>query len=185
MARLKMSLWDSAITDCSQCLQLTRDNLKAHYYLSQAYLALHNHSDALDHAVRAHELCVSTGDKSLSAITAQVLKCKKERWDATERRRRREGAELESETLAMMERERDEALRESPDEAEKGEIEAEWRQKMAHMRGIFEKARSAEDRRRTVPDWVIDDISFGIMVDPVIVSGPFGCPGTANWDANT
>ncbi|OIW28303.1 U-box-domain-containing protein [Coniochaeta ligniaria NRRL 30616] len=39
---------------------------------------------------------------------------------------------------------------------------------MENMRAVFEKARSAEDRRRTVPGWAIDDISFEVMVDPVI-----------------
>lgn len=170
MARLKMSLWDSVITDCNQCLELAPDNMKAHYYLSQAYLALHDYNDALDHAMRAHELCISTGDKSLSAITSQVLKCKKERWEDMDRRRKREGTELESEVLAMMERERDEVLRETTDNVEKSEVEAEWQEKIAHMKMVFEKARSAEERRRKVPDWAIDDISFGVMVDPVVVS---------------
>jgi STIP1 family protein 1 len=170
MARLKMSLWDSVITDCHQCLELAPDNMKAHYYLSQAHLALRDYNDALDHAKRAHELCISSGDKSLAAITAQVLKCKKERWEDLDRRRRREGAELESEVLAMMERERDEALQESASDVERREVEDEWQRKMGHMRIIFEKARSAEDKRRTVPDWAIDDISFCVMVDPVIVS---------------
>jgi tetratricopeptide (TPR) repeat protein len=169
-ARLKMSLWDSVITDCNQCLDLTPDNMKAHYYLSQAYLALHNYNDALDHAKRAHELCIPTNDKSLSSVTAQVLKCKKERWEDMDRRRRRESSELESEVVAMMERERDEALLEIQDDAEKKEVEAEWERKMAHMKSVFENARSADDRRRTVPDWAIDDISFQVMVDPVVVS---------------
>ena len=30
--------------------------------------------------------------------------------------------------------------------------------------------RAAEERRRKVPEWAIDEISFGVMVDPVIVS---------------
>ncbi|KAB5577874.1 U-box domain-containing protein [Coniochaeta sp. 2T2.1] len=168
MARLKMSLWDSVITDCNDCLALAPDNMKAHYYLSQAHLALRDYGDALDHAQRAHELCVATNDKSLSAVTAQVLKCKKERWEDMDRRRRREGSELESEVLAMMERERDEVLRDIMDEGERREVEGEWAQKIATMKTVFEKARAAEERRRKVPEWAIDEISFGVMVDPVI-----------------
>lgn len=175
-ARLKMGLWDSVIVDCDQCLELAPDNMKAHYYLSQAYLALHNYDDALNHAMRAHELCVPTNDKSLASVTAQVLKCKKERWEDMERRRRREGAELEGEVLAMMEKERDEALQETADEGERREIEAEWERKMAHMRTVFERARPAEDRQRKVPDWAIDDISFQVMYDPVIVSSAVHSP---------
>jgi len=35
---------------------------------------------------------------------------------------------------------------------------------------VFERARPKAERRRQVPDWAIDDISFCVMVDPVIVS---------------
>jgi len=179
-----MSLWDSVITDCNQCLELAPDNMKAHYYLAQAYLALHDYDDALDHARRAHELCARTNDKSLAAVTAQVLRCKKERWEDMERRRRREGSELEIEVLALLERERDGVLRDMTDDGEKKEVEAEWEQKLESMRRVFEKARAAEERRRKVPDWAVDDISFQVMVDPVIVSSyrplSLGVSGPAN-----
>jgi STIP1 homology and U-box containing protein 1 len=168
---LKMGLWDSVIDDCSECLRLSPDNMKAHYYLSQAHLPLHDYEDALQHALEAHDLCVQTGDKSLGSVTAQVLRCKKERWDDMERRRKRESAELETEMVVMMERERDEVLRDSTDlsEGDKQEIGAEWAHKIDKMRQIFDKARSEDEKRRKVPDWAIDDISFGIMIDPVIV----------------
>ncbi|KAK3939048.1 U-box domain-containing protein [Diplogelasinospora grovesii] len=169
MARLKMELWESVIADCSECLKLSPDSFKAHYYLAQAHLPLHNYDDALEHALKAHEICVKTGDKSLAAVTALVLRCKKERWDYMEKRRRREHSDLESEVLVLMERERDEALTDPElSDAEKPEIEAEWARKIETMRTVFEKARTNSDKRRDVPDWAIDDISFGIMVDPVI-----------------
>lgn len=169
MARLKMNLWDSAISDCNDCLALSPDNMKAYYTLSQAHFGLNNYAEALEHAKRAHGLCILSGDKSLSAITAQVLKCKKERWEELERHRRREGAELESEILEMMETERNGMLGGTADEGDRREISQEWEQKMSRMRRIFEMARAAEERRRAVPDWAIDDISFGVMIDPVIV----------------
>jgi STIP1 family protein 1 len=50
------------------------------------------------------------------------------------------------------------------------EIEAEWEGKMEALRGVFEAARPKEEKRREVPDWAVDDISFCVMVDPVIVS---------------
>ncbi|KAK0726394.1 hypothetical protein B0T21DRAFT_33740 [Apiosordaria backusii] len=140
MSRLRLSLWDSAITDCEACLRLSPDNLKAHYYLSQAHLALHAYSDALEHATRAHRLCVAAEDKSLSNVTAQILRCKKEKWDHEEKRRRRETAELEK----------------------------EWDDKIKKMREVFEKARVNREKRREVPEWAVDDITFGFMVDPVI-----------------
>lgn len=142
--------------------------MKAHYYLSQAQLATRDYDSALSNALSAHSICARTADKSLGAVTAQVLSCKKERWDELEKRRIREGTELEAEALELLGRERDEALR-GLEGGERRDVEAEWEGKMATMRRTFEAARSADSKRRQVPDWAIDDISFAFMVDPVMV----------------
>lgn len=178
LARLRMSQWDSAIADCHECLKRSPDNMKAHYSLSQAHLALHAYDDALRHALKAHALCVQASDKSLGTLTTHVLRCKKERWDDMERRRVRETSDLEAELLALLGRERDQAVREAAadgqlDDGYRREIEAEWDRKMARLRDVFEQARPREEKRRVVPDWAIDDISFCVMVDPVIVSAFF------------
>ncbi|KAJ0382004.1 hypothetical protein COL922a_013422 [Colletotrichum nupharicola] len=168
MARLKLEIWDAVVSDCESCLGLAPDNLKAHYYLSQAQLALKDYESALTNSLRAHQLCVQTGDKSLAAITAQVLRSKKERWDWKERHRLREAHQMENEIVEMMERERKQAVDDAMDDSEKKEIEAEWDKKIQLLRETFEKSRPVEEQRGEVPDWAIDDISFGIMVDPVI-----------------
>ncbi|KAL2267226.1 hypothetical protein VTJ83DRAFT_4503 [Remersonia thermophila] len=185
MARLKLSQWDNAIADCSECLRLSPNSMKAHYILSQAHLALRAHDDAVHHALRAHALCIgdeananngSAGkpshQNSLATITAHVLRCKKERWDHLEKRRARETSELEAEVLELLARERERALREADEsglgEAGRQEVEDEWRAKADRLRDVFEKARPREDRKRRVPDWAIDDISFCVMVDPVV-----------------
>ena len=172
MARLNLKLWESVISDCQACLDISSDNMKAFYYLSQAEIALNRNTDALEHALRAHELCVMSNDKSMSSITAQVLRCKKECWETSEKRRVREGTELEAVVLALMEKECDEALADATNESDRREIAEEWQQKISRLRAVFEKARSPEDKKRTVPDWAIDDISFAVMLDPVIVSIP-------------
>ncbi|KAK3318937.1 U-box domain-containing protein [Apodospora peruviana] len=170
MARLKMGLWEGVIDDCSACLKLDANNMKAVYYLSQAHLALRHYDDALKTALRARHICVETDDKNLSAATAQVLQCKKERWDDAEKKRKRETSALEAEVAAMFERERDEALKEAADmdEGSKTEIREEWQRKAELMTKIFDQSRTAEERRRKMPDWAIDDITFEVMVDPVI-----------------
>ncbi|KAK0619968.1 hypothetical protein B0T14DRAFT_520320 [Immersiella caudata] len=169
MARLKMNLWDSVISDCNECLKFAPDSMKAHYYLSQAHLALEAYEEALKHALTAYEMCVKNKDKSLTAVTSQALRCKKERWADQDKRRRRETSSLEFEVVAMMERERDEALNgEGLLDSERQEVREEWDRKMEIMRGVFEKSRAAHEQRRKVPDWAIDDISFGFMHDPVI-----------------
>jgi STIP1 homology and U-box containing protein 1 len=181
MARLKMKMWESAIADCNECLRICPDNMKAHYYLGQAHLELGNYEEALTCAQKAYKMCVDTGDKSLSAALALARMCKSKRWDEVDKRRRRERADLESEVLALLERERDAAVNPKdtdPDAAqEKGDdtaIRAEWETKLEAMRDVFEKARSADSKRHKVPDWAIDDISFEFMHDPVVVSVLFG-----------
>lgn len=168
MARLKLSLWDLVIADCEECLRLGPNNMKAHYYLAQAHLALRNFDDALAHALRAHQLCT---DKSLESITQLVLRCKKDRWEDKERRRLREGSALESQMLELMGCRRDAELNEAHGRGDdQSDIRAEWEEKFEAIKAIFEKARAADDKKRVVPDWVVDDIGFGIMVDPVVVS---------------
>lgn len=172
MARIKLEIWDAVVADCESCLGLDPNSLKAHYYLSQAQLALKDYNSALANASRAHELCVKAGDKSLAAITALVLKVKKERWDWMEKQRTREERFLEEEIIRRLEKDLDQALQEAADDGERKEIEAEWEQKIARTQQVFEDSRESRLKKREVPDWAIDDISFGIMIDPVIVGRP-------------
>jgi STIP1 family protein 1 len=168
MARLKLELWDAVVSDCQDALSLNPDNMKASYYLSQALLPLGDFDGAVAAGLRAHARCVATGDRSLPAVTTQVLRCKKERWAHKEKVRRREARYLEEETLDLTARAKARALDEAETAAEREELEAEWDRKLDELRRVFERSRDKADQRREVPDWVIDDISFGIMVDPVI-----------------
>ncbi|KAK8127918.1 hypothetical protein PG984_009026 [Apiospora sp. TS-2023a] len=183
MARLKLCLWDSAIADCQACLKLNGENMKAHYYLSQAYLELRAYDDAVAHAHRARQICAVTNDKSLAQVTTLVLRCKKDRWDDAEKKRKREHKELEEEVLETMRWQKAEALKmlESPeaadapggsDDGDRRQVAEEWDAKMEQLSRVFEAARTNEEKRREVPEWAIDDITFGFMVDPVMtVSG--------------
>lgn len=186
MARLKMSRWDSVIEDCEECLRLSSSsststsggsskNFKALYYLSQAHLPLKNYDQAVAYALEAHKICTETHDKSLAAVTSQVLKCKKERWEHREKLRKREEQELEGEVVEMLRREMDGLLKTSSsedgdDEEERKETEKMYEEKIERIRAVFERARDKENQRRpNPPDWAIDDISFQVMVDPVMV----------------
>lgn len=170
MARMKLSLWDSAITDCEHCLRLQSDNMKANYYLTQAHLELHNYDEALHYALCAHKLCVQTNDRSMPQATALVLRCKKERWDALEKKRERDGRQLEEDILSLLKCDCDKQLATCLNEADRREIEQEYKAKMEQTEKAFNTAREKEGQRRVVPDWAIDEISFAIFVDPVMVS---------------
>ncbi|KAH9908401.1 U-box domain-containing protein [Xylariomycetidae sp. FL2044] len=168
MARIRLGLYDDAIADCQSCIKLNGDNIKGYFILSQCQAALHDYEEALRSAYHAHRLCAATNDRSLGAVTNQVLKCKKERWDRMEKKRIREGQQLENEIIELMSRERDNTIKAWDDESDKKAITDEWEEKINLLRETFEKARIESEKKREVPDWAIDDISFGIMVDPVM-----------------
>lgn len=158
------------MADCQTCLALDRDNMKAVFYLSEAQLELKDFDTALDNAHRAYTMYAHSEDgvKSLSNVTRLVLRCKKERWEAAERRRLRERTDLERELADLLERERDAAVAAASDPRDVHDIQADWHAKLDMLRGTFQLARGEAGRRRAVPDWAIDDITFGIMVDPVV-----------------
>ncbi|KAM0265167.1 hypothetical protein ACHAQJ_000320 [Trichoderma viride] len=170
MARLKLGHWESVITDCQTCLDLSPQNMKAFYYLAQAQLSIGDFDGALLNALSAHKICAATNDKSLGAITSTVLRCKKDRWDDREKKRLRQEKELEEEMLGLLLKDRDDMLMTVPegDDVEWRAVEEEANEKMRVLSAVFEKARTESQKRREVPDWVIDDISFAIMVDPVV-----------------
>lgn len=170
MARLKLGHWESVIVDCQTCLGLAPQNMKAHYYLSQAQLAIGDFDGALTNGLAAHKICATTNDKSLGAITNIVLRCKKDRWEDREKKRLRQERELEEDVLELLAGDRDAMLKTESDETERKIIEEEANEKMKALRKVFENAREQDLKRREVPDWAIDDISFAIMVDPVVVS---------------
>jgi len=190
MSRLRLSLWDSVISDSLESISLLPENMKGYYYLAQAQIALHHPNEALQSALQAHEFCVRANDKSITAITALVLRCKKEKWEIREKMRLRGRNTLLEELLQLLdnkkeqeiqdqvsahgkdghdERNEDKELREEYEEKQK-EIEKEHDDKVEELRRVFEKAGSiGEDgKRRKVPDWCVDDISFGVMLDPVV-----------------
>lgn len=180
MARLKLGLWDSVIADCEACLAHDPSSMKAHYYMSQALLAIGAHGAALQHALTAHAHCASKNDKSLGAVTAVVLRCKKEGWEHKEKLRAREAQALEREVLALLARDSShsvDAALENGSALEADDVREEAKRKKDQIRDIFERARADAERKREVPEWAIDDISFGVMVDPVIVGFfPFHSP---------
>ncbi|TDZ18032.1 STIP1-like proteiny and U box-containing protein 1 [Colletotrichum orbiculare MAFF 240422] len=168
MARLKLELWESVIADCESCIGLDPNNFKAYYYLSQAQLALEDYEAAVTSAVVAHEHCFKAGDKSLAAVTIQVRRAKKERWDWREARRVRQSHDLEKHVVSQMEKERDQALQDVTDDSERGDIEKEFDDRIQAITEVFEKSRPTAEKLRPVPNWAICDISLEFFVDPVI-----------------
>jgi STIP1 family protein 1 len=149
--------------------------MKAYYYLAQAEIAIFDTASALLHAKEAHRICVEDGVKgqgSLTPITELVLRCKKLDWERREniRLREKKGLLLEMEDLLSVEAQK---ACEGLEGEERAAMEQEYGYKADLLRNAFEVSRVAEEetrRKKPVPDWVIDGISFTVMVDPVVVS---------------
>jgi STIP1 family protein 1 len=181
MALLKLSNWPAVITASNASIALLPENMKAHYYLAQAQIALHSTADAVVNAKLAHKFCVKEvesggkGAGSLGVITELVLRCVKEDWERREDERLAGRKGLCGEVVASLERERDGRIARLDGEGVDGVVESlrkDYGGRIEEVRRVFEEAGKVdrEARRRKVPDWAVDDITFSVMVDPVMVS---------------
>lgn len=196
MARLKLHSWDSCINDCIKSIEIERGSMKGYYYLAQAQLALNHPNEALSSALTAYQICLDTHSPSTSAVSALVLQAKKQKWEAGERERIRSRSDLLREIEnGLLRKERSElqnltlrAISTEADAEERGEIESSTRKKISDLRSIFAIAdpknmqrrvlyktvrkdyedSSADNELQEVPDYLIDNISFAIMHDPVV-----------------
>ncbi|MCJ1486688.1 hypothetical protein MMC06_006866 [Schaereria dolodes] len=154
--------------------------MKAYYYLAQAQLALRHPNEALSSALTAYDLCLQSNSSSASNISSIILQAKKEKWEVRERERIRRRSELLRELEDDLERKAElefEELRtrmdlgglgETEASEEKSEIEFTNARKIQELKSVFAIADPKYMQKREVPDYLIDNISFAIMHDPVI-----------------
>ncbi len=171
MATIKLeTMMDAVVADCDESLRLLAHNMKAHYYKAQALLSLGQPGEALESAKKAYELAYESGDRtwerSLGNIVSVVLNCKKAVWEKKEAKRIRDEGRIRKEVEELMRAQMERDVSAATDEFEQEKLEKEWEGKI----GEFGERWDYKPPRREVPDWMIDDITFAIMYDPVIVS---------------
>lgn len=149
---------------------------------AQAQLNINHPNEALSSALMAYELCTTTAQQTSNAatISALVLKCKKAKWDIRERERIRRRGDLLADVEAMLETEFKKESDEIEGRIESGEVSRiEGQEEKAERKLEFEKKRNdlrtafaisdpEHQQKREVPDYLIDGITFEIMIDPVI-----------------
>ncbi|KAK8197950.1 hypothetical protein HDK77DRAFT_32077 [Phyllosticta capitalensis] len=181
-ARMKLESWELAIDDCLKSIELLRDNLKAYTFLARAQLALKHPNEALSSALVAYDLCIrsKTLTKDAQTISALVLQCKKAKWEGRERERLRRKSPLLAELEDKIELASNQELASINERADKGELgeiaASEEReevakrtaQKLEDLRNIFAIADPDNMSKKEVPDYLIDNITFEIMHDPVV-----------------
>jgi STIP1 family protein 1 len=171
-------MYTEVLPDCAASLELSPINMKAHFLLAQAEIEVGKLDEAYANALTAYELCSGRGghgvdkawERSLAPVTALVLRCKKEIWERREDARLRTRNALLAELQAAMVRDHEAELGRVEGEPEKAEVRARWAEKEAELRHVWEAAADKEGKRRVVPDWAIDNITFSVMHDPAMVS---------------
>ncbi|KAL8774268.1 MAG: hypothetical protein Q9209_001019 [Squamulea sp. 1 TL-2023] len=179
MTRIRLQSWDACIDDCIRSIELDNaTNMKGYYYLAQAQLALKHPNEALNSALTAYHECLKTNSSSTRNVSQLVLQAKKEKWEAKERKRIRQRSALLAELEEDLERKKGTELRKvdimceggegtSDAREEREEVENTWRRKIEELRSVFAIADGGLEQRE-VPDYMIDNISFCVMHDPVI-----------------
>lgn len=105
LSRLKLSLWETVITDCHRALDLLPTSLKAYTYLGQAQLALDRPNEALSSSRQAYKLAIAQNSRSAATIAGTVLQAKKRRWEVSEERRILEQNSLLNNMVEMLKEE--------------------------------------------------------------------------------
>jgi STIP1 homology and U-box containing protein 1 len=130
----------------------------------------------------AYELCTTSAQQTSNAatISALVLKCKKAKWDIRERERIRRRGDLLSELEAMLEtafkkdmddieaRIESAEVSRSDGQEEKADRKTEFEKKRDDLRTAFAISDPDHHQKREVPDYLIDGITFELLVDPVV-----------------
>ena len=195
--RIKLQAWDGCLDDSLRAIELQPESMKGYYYLAQAQLALHHPNEALNSAQTAYRICLATQDSSTSNISSLILECKKQKWEVKERDRIRRQSDLLRELEDGLTKTANEQVQQIDEriwsgevkriegQEEREEILASTQRKINDLQSIFAISDPANLTRRVrspspspqpnsntpkkaVPDYLIDNISFAIMHDPVI-----------------
>lgn len=151
--------------------------MKAYSYLGQAQLKLGHPNEALTSSLQAYELAIVQRSPSVATIAAACLEAKKQRWELQEERRRQRECNLLKDMSAMIDREAERELnlllRAPVGDWDKIEaVKNNAREQVKTLEDVFGKAEAERCGRREVPDYLIDNISFSVMLDPVLVCPP-------------
>uniref|UniRef100_A0A093V7B5 STIP1 likey and U box-containing protein 1 n=1 Tax=Talaromyces marneffei PM1 TaxID=1077442 RepID=A0A093V7B5_TALMA len=152
---------------------------------------LHGGSKAAASSREAYDVAIDAYRASLSAMNAQtenlskiVLRAKQQIWAAKETARLREMDESLASVESLIEADLEQQLNELKTQLNNGEIgeigfnedqkalREEADKKIRHVRDAFKAASGGKVEERVVPDFLIDNITFEVMHDPVVtVSG--------------
>lgn len=169
MARLKLGLLEGVLEDCSSSLAIKeKANMKARHYGAQALVGLGRGREALKEAMEAYKIAAKEEAGSLGSVVSVVLKCKKAAWEEREQERLAGTEGVRGKVVEGLRRDLERRV-EGAEEGEREGLRREGEEMIEEVERVWVEAGKAE-KKRVVPDWAVDDITFSFMVDPVIVS---------------
>lgn len=168
MARFRIDAWEDCLDDCLKAIEMQSQNFKAYFYLAQAQLRLRHPNEALSSAITAYDIGLRTADQSTSKASELVLSAKKAKWEVRERERLRERNHLLRELEDSLLRNGDYESNQVIDPAIINEIQEATRRKIEELYSLFAISDPSNMTKREVPDYMIDQITFAFMYDPVI-----------------
>ena len=180
ICRIRLQAWQNCMDDCMRAIGIDDSSMKAWYYLAQAQINLHHPNEALSSALRAYEICIRILDSSAGAIAQLILRVKKEKWEAKEKERIRRRTALLDELETGLERMgkyessniklslRNGEISKAEAEEREAEVAEMTKTKIKDVQTSFAISDPEHLARREVPDWMIDNITFSVMYDPVM-----------------
>ena len=180
LVRIRLSDWRGAERDSRKAVELDFESMKAHYYLAQALLNLRHVGEAHRSAQKAYSICLATKDSSAEVVGQFVLRAKQAVWQAKETTRLREmnetlatietllDSQLAREIEDLEERFRRQEIGETGRGEEVEQLHSEAEERRRNIRAAFARSGQSETQERVVPDWMVDPITFEVMLDPVI-----------------
>ena len=184
MTRVKLQDWAGAETDSRKAIELYGERspaaMKSHYSLAQALLEQRHPEEALTTAKWAYKVCLETKDNSSEILSQFILRTKQTLWNTRETKRLRDLDSTLASMEALLQDDLDRAIKELGLQLEQGilgqtgfneesaSLTNEMLEKRSLLRSCFAKGREDEMAERNVPDYLIDNITFEIMHDPVV-----------------
>ncbi|KAI5302153.1 hypothetical protein KEM56_000978 [Ascosphaera pollenicola] len=185
LCRLKLQYFVGAEEDARRTLDLlapknSPQRIKSQYVLAQALIGQNRAQEAYEVALPAYHQAIELKNSNAEPLSRVILEAKKGIWQVKETARLREENETLQGIEAMLENETTRQLAELQTSYDAGEcgriafledqdaLRRELKQKIETVRQVFADAKGGRLCERVVPDYLIDQITFEIMHDPVI-----------------
>lgn len=173
---IKLSKWSQVIQDCKHALELDSNSLKAYFYLGQAQIECAQFDEAIFNLQKSEELNKQLNSTYGDEIRRTIKVAKRKRWNHLEEEKVKQELELQIYLNNLMKEDRDRHLKELQENTMEHDnfdnsiiqqINKDYENKVTELNKLFEE-NDIRRKKREIPDYLCDKISFELIQDPVI-----------------